>query len=92
MGEYEAYLSRLKGVKAELDGGRLYSRIEARIAGQSRRRKLVIEGMLAVMLIGFVLYFSIRPYLSSNGEAMADYVLQQETANGDPIMNYVFSN
>jgi hypothetical protein len=92
MGKYDEYLSRLKGVKAELDGGRMYSRIEARIAGRSRRVRLALEGVLAVLLIGFMIYFNVRPYLSGNGETMAEYVFQKETVNGDPIINYVFSN
>jgi hypothetical protein len=92
MGAYEAYLSRIKGLPAKLDGERMYARIETKIAGRARRVRLMLEGALAVLLIGFGFYFSICPYLSGEGVALAEYVLQQENASGDLIMNYVFSD
>lgn len=92
MGGYEEYLGRLKGLKAELDGGEMYARIEARAAGETRRKRLILEGVLALLLIGAAAYLNVRPYLIPQGETLADYVYQQEAANGDPVVNYVFSN
>jgi len=90
MGNYEDYINRLKGAKAELDGGKMYSRIEIKIAGRARRNRLLMGGALGLLLIGSVIYFNVRPYLSGGSETLADYVFQQNEMNGDQILNYVF--
>jgi len=90
MGDYEDYINRLKGVKAELDGRRMYSQIEAKLNRRTPKVRLVLGGALALLLIGSVIYFNVRPYFFGNQETLADYVFQQNEMNGDQILNYVF--
>jgi hypothetical protein len=92
MGDYKEYLSQLKGIETELESDRMYSRIEAGIARESRRRKSSLKIVLAVLLIGLIAYVNIRPYLNGKAEALADYVYQQEDVGSDPVINYVFYN
>lgn len=90
MGTYEEYISRLKGVRVALDDSRMYPRIEAKIAGRSRRIRLALEGALAVLLIGFAIYFNFYPRMPGSEETLTEYVFQQNDLNGDQILNYVF--
>jgi len=91
MGEYERYIDRLKKMKVEFNDRKMHSRIETEVNGQARRLKLAVEGALALLLISFVLYFNVSPYLFGRSATMSEYVFQQENANGDPVMNYIFS-
>ena len=88
MGDYEEYINRLKGIKAELDDRKLYARIETRITRRPRQLRLALGGVLLILLIGSLTYFIGRPYLPSVGNLEA-YVFPQESPNSDPIMNYV---
>jgi hypothetical protein len=89
---YEEYLSRLKGRETKFDGDKLYLRIEAGVARQTRRRGVAC-GALVILLLGLV-GLNVFPYFygAGKGETLADYLYQQEPVNGDQIINYVYLN
>lgn len=92
MAVYEEYIGRLKGMKTEFDIGKMQAGIEAKITSRSRRKRLAMEGALAILLIGLALYYSFSPYLFGNGNTFAEYVYQPENMNGDQVLAYVFKD
>jgi hypothetical protein len=88
MGDYEGYISQLKGAVIKFDDGRMQDKIKSRLAGRSPKLRLALGGALLILLIGSLAYFIGRPYLPSVGNLEA-YVFPQESLNSDLIMNYV---
>jgi hypothetical protein len=73
MGYYEEYLGRLKDMNVAFDDGKMRTGIEARITGRSRsRKKLVLEGVLAVLLIGAAFYFGFHYSSINSGDVLAE--------------------
>lgn len=92
MGNYNDYLVQLKGAKPALDDQRLRAGTLTRIADQAARKKYVLEGTLAILLLVTAAYFNFRPAFSGDQQLMAEYVYQQNDLNGDQIINYVFND
>jgi len=93
MAGYNEYIGKLKGVKAKLDAQRMLKMIEGRVASEKRTRSAgIAAASLIAVLIGLSLYFYVIPYYFGGGTSIADYVYQQSAANGDQIMNYVYSD
>ena len=89
MGSYNDYIGELKGARSVLDDRRLLAGIETKIKHRAGRKRLLLEGSLALCLLVTVLYFNFRPYFSGSGDLLASYVFSEEPVDG-PILNYVF--
>jgi len=91
MNNYKEYINKLKGMEVRVDYGQLFAQIENKIAGKSifgfPRVSFAVAGALAVLLIGFAVYFS---GLSSNDDALMAYVFAPENGSDNVVMAYVF--
>jgi len=91
MGEYERYLKRLKGARAEFNDRRLFALIEGRIKKErARKLELILSSSLIIFVLVFVSYFNLRPFPAGSGENLSQYIFQQGEQNGSQVMNYVF--
>ena len=91
MGNYEKYLAQLKEQRISFDSNSLYSQLEIKIT-RTRRRKIefALAGTLAIMLVGFALFYYQPADLTGNG-VLSDYLTQPSELNGDPVINYIFT-
>jgi hypothetical protein len=89
MGSYNDYIGELKRIGSGLDDRRLLAGIETKLKQRAERKKQLLEGSVALLLLVTVLYLNFRPSFSDGGDLLASYVFSEEPGNG-PILDYVF--
>lgn len=90
---YEEYVGKVKAGRAETDFDGMYRAIGRKIADRQKiRARSALAGVLAVVVIGLVAYFSypIRP--GGNGQLVSYVFDQPQEVSDGPVIDYVFSD
>jgi hypothetical protein len=93
MTDYNNYIARLKKEKTDVDYDRMFARVLQRSARKPCGMRLALAGALALLLIGFGLYFASgqNSRLASNTDEdlLTTYVFDESENIDGPVLDYV---
>lgn len=91
MVEYDDYVKKLKNVEFAFNDQENLRRVEARLVRRRHQFELAFSGAALLLVIGLFLIHA-QPAFPSGQELLSEDVFQQSELNGNPVMNYLFSD